>query len=118
MGALFCDASDFYFAPGSPAIPHEEIEELTQRNPIYAGWQQPQWRHHCGHGCAFLGAATSYLLKKKRGKIEPKVRDILKPKDEARFQQLYNSIDADTEFLIWIFRCRVCGDLLPHVDFP
>jgi len=52
--------------------------------------------------------------------LEPQIRQELCPKDkdEAHFQQLYNSIDTDTETVAWLFRCRICAQLRTYVDFP
>ena len=117
-GAEFCDGSDFYSAPDSPLIPEEEIRELTERTPIYSGWQQPEWKHHCGHGCLFLGAADSHYLRKHRSELEAQVRSAANFGDEKSFQQFYNSVDGESGVMIWVFRCRVCSALIPHIDLP
>lgn len=117
-GACFCDGSDFFSAPDAPIIPQAEIEELTERTPIYNGWQQPEWKHHCGHGCIFLGSVDSHYLQKHRGDLESKIRAAANFGDEKSFQQFYTSVDGQSGVIIWIFRCRVCSELIPHVDLP
>jgi len=115
--ALFCDASDFYESPGNPLIPKIEIIELTQRTPIFAGWQQPQWLLHCGPACMFLGPSSNDILRKQWKVLEPQIRKESGFKNEAEFQKFYSSIDTDTSVLAWLFRCSVCGELLTYLDY-
>jgi uncharacterized protein CbrC (UPF0167 family) len=115
--ALFCDASDFYESLDNPQIPENEIIELTQRTPIFAGWQQPHWLIHCGHACMFLGACSNEMIRRHRKTLEPQIRKESGYNKEAEFQKFYASIDIDTSVLAWFFRCSVCGELLTYLDY-
>lgn len=47
-------------------VPQPVCQEIAQRTPGFAAWQQEHWLYHCGDGCAYLarwGPMTSTVMR-------------------------------------------------------
>jgi uncharacterized protein len=84
------------------------IDEVTKRTPGFAGWQQEQWKTHCGDAAAFLGpVGYSELLD------HPEALAFLR-RDMG--DESVSALSRDASPTAYLFRCRHCGVELADWD--
>lgn len=112
MAAMFSDALD---VPDD--VPFSVVEEITQRTPGFASWQQESWLYHCGDGAAFLGPAGYRELE-----AHPEALAMLRENHQrygwapAETAQFLRQLDRTGEPTAYLFRCLHCNTSLASWD--
>lgn len=99
-----------------PGVPFA-VEEVTQRTPGFASWQQPSWLYHCGDGAAFLGPAGYEELRAHPDALEMMRDDLHQlgwPADQVG--AMLRRMDAAGEPTAYLFRCLHCDVHLASWD--
>ena len=93
----------------------EAKTELLRRTPGYIGWQDNQWRAHCGDFCAYLGRVGGAELREYGDEV---CRQVF-PDLAMTFSSIEEALDGlnkvgDTTG--YLFRCLKCGHHRLHWD--
>jgi uncharacterized protein CbrC (UPF0167 family) len=99
-------------------VPRALVEQVTQRTPGFAGWQQEHWMYHCEDACAFLGRVGSTELAS-----HPDALDALGHEHDGlgwtpeQVEDYLASLSRDAPPTAYLFRCRHCQHELAYSDF-
>jgi uncharacterized protein CbrC (UPF0167 family) len=116
FGAEFTDAASVGGGAWD-AVPAGVVDEVVQRTPGFAGWQQERWWTHCGDAAAFLGRAGRRELEKRWAGALPEIRaDAGLSSDDADWVRYLAALDADGAPTAYVFRCLHCGQLGGYTD--
>lgn len=91
-------------------IAEERRDELCQRTPSYAGWQQEEWPDHCDDYCAFIGY-TGWQELQTQG-----IADNIVWHNDRPDPEYLQYIAADGSLVGYLFRCLHCGQHVLHID--
>ncbi|WP_130510106.1 CbrC family protein [Krasilnikovia cinnamomea] len=97
----------------------EVTEEVLQRTPGFAGWQQERWLHHCGDAAEFHGPVGAAELAAFPDALEC-VRLEVRGDGGWSAEQVegyVQSLSKDGQPTAYLFRCRRCGAHLAYSDF-
>ena len=98
-------------------VPQRVVEEVAYRTPGFTGWQEESWIAHCGDAAEFLGPASYADV---MGYGEPLVHKLKKQagfRTESEWQEFLTSLDGKNGCIVWVFKCRKCGELDCYMDF-
>ena len=105
-------------SPDADGVPADVLDELENRTPGFAGWQQEHWLFHCADACAFLGPAGYGDVAPHRDALESLRRehddDQWSADEIARYVE---SLAAHGEPTAYLFCCLHCGANLAYSDF-
>ena len=93
------------------------VDEVAERTPGYATWQEDRWLFHCDDGAAFLGPVGHLQLLE-----HPDALDMLRVESrgfglspEAIEEQL-SWLHVEGDATAYLFRCLHCGTHLAYSD--
>lgn len=92
-------------------IAKERRDELCQRTPSYAGWQQEEWPDHCDDYCAFIGYTGWRELEEQGLTDRIEWYGFHQPDPEY-----LPYIEAHGSMAGYLFRCLHCGQHVLYVD--
>lgn len=98
-------------------VPQPVCQEIAQRTPGFAAWQQEHWLYHCGDGCAYLGPVGAHDLDGHAGALEMLLHehdDLGWGPEESRHH--VDGLDAQGQSTAYLFRCLHCGKELAFSD--
>jgi uncharacterized protein len=104
------------FGDGQP-VPQSVIEEVAYRTPGYMGWQEERWATHCGDAAEFLGSADYGDMLAYGVPLIQKLKRQAGFRDESDWLEFLKSLDRKEGCMVWVFRCRNCGELDCYLDF-
>jgi len=113
--AEFVDAATF-----SDSLPPNIIEEVSQRTPGYASWQQEVWPECCGDATAFLGPTGIAEIRAGRYELEGMLMGYVVHElgiSGGAAVRLVNSLDKDRGPTAYIFECLHCQTPRFHIDY-
>jgi uncharacterized protein len=116
-----CDATFFDEESCDEDIPARIIEEICERTPGYATWQQGAWPVCCGDATAFVTPLGSAEIRAKHPSMEGLlmsyiVHDMLVSGGAAT--RLLNALHIDKGPTAYLFRCLHCEAPHFHIDQP
>jgi uncharacterized protein CbrC (UPF0167 family) len=117
FAAEFTDAAGIGDGGRWGNVPEAVVEEVAQRTPGFAGWQQERWWAHCGDAAAFLGRAGHRDLAGRWSAALPVIRtEAGLDADDAGWSAYLGALDADQAPTAYVFRCLRCGQLGGYSD--
>jgi len=100
-----------------PNLAEGVVDEVEQRTPGFAAWQQERWLFHCDDAAVFRGAAGWEELEDHPDALAMVVEQVagwgLDPEDAMA---VAGSLDVDDAATAYLFECRHCGAHLAYAD--
>jgi len=111
--ATFTDESGI--GDGEVSVSDKIVQEVSQRTPGFAGWQQERWLGCCDDAAAFLGPMGHVEVKKLGPAAVKAVRDE-SGLDGAEWEDYFNELNRDSGPTAYIFRCLHCRGFRAYSD--
>jgi uncharacterized protein CbrC (UPF0167 family) len=98
-------------------VPEKVVEEVAYRTPGFTGWQEESWMTHCGDAAEFLGPASHADMVDYGEPLIQKLKKQARFRTEGQWEEFFMSLDGRNGCMVWVFRCRKCGELDCYLDF-
>lgn len=103
-------AAQFTDADRAPAdVPQTVVDEVLERTPGFAGWQQEEWQFHCSDAAQYLGRIDYQEAVGFPGVVDELLAD-------GWSADALTRMTVDGELTGYLFRCRHCGRYLAYAD--